>query len=86
MLWFSDDEEESLRIESRKELDPSQFNASEGELLLRLEEFETIDSSLLLLKLSFKLHFLEGGGTWQVSVPLLILRIEFGWLENSLNA
>ena len=39
--WFSDDEEEFLWIESRKESHASRVDASEGESLLRSKEFES---------------------------------------------
>ena len=41
-----------------KEPDSSRVDASEGESLLMLEEFENLS-----LKMSFKLHFIEGDGT-----------------------
>ena len=47
MLLFSDDGEESLWVESRKESDYSRFNASEGESLLRSEFFDSYRSKHL---------------------------------------
>ena len=72
MLQFSDDEEESLWIEFRKEAAFSRVHVSEVESLLRSEEFETLDSSLLSLQTSFTLHFCEGGGICHVSISMLI--------------
>ena len=71
MLGSSDDEEESPWIESILELG---------------WEFETLDSSLLSLEMYFKIHFLEGGMTGRVSIPLLIWQMEEGSLLNFLNA
>ena len=70
MVWSSDDEEESPWIESSEQVD---------------SEFENLDSSLLSLEISFKLHFLEGGGIGRVSIPLLIWKMEEGSLLNFLN-
>ena len=50
MLFFSDDEEESLWIESGKESDSSRVDVSEGESLLRSEKFESLDSRFFCLK------------------------------------
>ena len=72
MLQFSDDEEESLWIEFRKESGSPRVDMSEGESLLRSEEFETLDSCLLSLETSFTMHFREGRGIGHVSISILI--------------
>ena len=85
MLWFSDDKEKYLWIELREESDSSRVNASEGGSLLRSEEFGTLDSSLLSLKMAFKMNFLKGSGTGLVPITLIIWKMEVGLLVNFLK-
>ena len=72
MSHFSDDEEESLWIESNKELDSPQSDASEGESLLRLGLFEELGSSSLVLVVPSKVLFIEGYLLCRASIPLII--------------